>query len=78
MTSLTDNIEITEILNILEKMEDQEMATKLLKEFNNATKLHGQLLMNKDSNLSHDDWKKQCDLAQINVIKIVDKIKKFE
>ena len=36
------------MLDILENMDDEELAASLLAEFNEATKHHGKLLMNKD------------------------------
>ena len=75
MESTKGNMEINEVLIILEEMEDEQLAAKLLQEFNNATKVHGQLILNKDPLLLNEDWKKKCDLAQEQVKKIINKIK---
>lgn len=74
MNDLLDNREIDNVLDILEGMEDEELAASLLAEFNEATKNHGKLLMNKDPKLSHEDWKTLCDEAAKEVDMILGKI----
>ena len=69
-----DNSEINEILDILENIEDEEVAASMLAELNEATRYHGKLIMNRDPQLSHEDWKKQCDEAAKEVKNIVDRI----
>jgi len=71
---LIDNKEIESVVDILENMEDEELAASLLAEFNEATKNHGKLLLNRDPKLSNDDWKKQCDAAASEVSLILSKI----
>ena len=78
MNNLTDNREITEILDILEQMEDEVTATELLKEFNNATKVHGELILNRNPELTHEDWKRECSRSLIKVNKIIEKIKSYK
>jgi hypothetical protein len=70
-----ENIELDEIMNKLENLEDEQLAVIKLKEFNDATKVLGELLMNLDKNLNHDEWKNRCDLAKKEVDRIVDEIK---
>ena len=77
MNDFLDNREINNILDILEAMVDEELAASLLAEFNEATKNHGQLVMNKDPKLSHDDWKKLCDEAAKEVDLILGKIQEY-
>ena len=77
MDELIDNKEINLILDVLEHMEDEELAASLLAEFNEATKHHGKLLMNKDPSLDHDDWKKKCDEASKEVELIVNRIHSY-
>ena len=78
MKEIIDNNEIEEILIILEEMTDEIEATKLLKEFNDATRDHGVLIMNQEKGLNHDDWKAQCDSAKRRVDDVVSKIRSFQ
>ena len=77
MNDYIDNKEINEILAILEELEDEELASSLLSEFNEATKHHGKLIMNKDPALSNEDWKRQCDDAAKEVKLIVNRINTY-
>jgi hypothetical protein len=74
MENILDNKEIDGVLDILESMEDEELAASLLAEFNEATKNHGKLLINRDPKISNDDWKKLCDEAGAEVALILSKI----
>ena len=71
---MLDNSEINAILEKLENLEDEDLAVKLLKEFNGATKLLGKLLLNLDKNLSHNEWKRMCDEAQGNLNRVIKQI----
>ena len=71
---LIDNSELEELLEILENMEDEQEAASLLAEFNEASRVQGQLILNLEEGLDHDDWKKQCDEAKKNVDSIISKI----
>ena len=73
-----DNWEIEQLTQILEDADDQQLAVELLKELNESTRLHGNLLMNKDPNLDHDEWKNKCDEAQQRVLEVVKKIKAIQ
>lgn len=75
MNELIDNTELNEVMNILENLEDEVLAVALLKEFNRATKELGLLVVNKDQNLSHAEWKDKCDKAQQAVNSVVSEIK---
>ncbi|MDD0851948.1 hypothetical protein HBN50_02520 [Halobacteriovorax sp. GB3] len=70
-----DNSEINEVMLILEELEDEQLAVQLLKELNDKTRALGVVLMNMDSSLSHDEWKKECDKAKKEVDLLVKKIK---
>lgn len=74
MKDLIDNSEVEKILAKLEQLEDETLAVQLLKEFNDATRDHGQILLNKDQNLDHDEWKKECDKSQERVNSVLKKI----
>lgn len=71
---MLDNQDINNILEILENLEDEELAVELLREFNSASKDLGKLLLNLDKSLPHDEWKRQCDVAQKRVDAVVAKI----
>ena len=74
---MIDNSEVNRILEILENMEDEVLATSLLREFNEATKAHGVLLLNMDDSLSNEDWKKRCDESQKKVDEVVSRINQY-
>ena len=69
-----DNKDVNRILEKLENLEDEALAVELLREFNQASKKLGKLLLNQDSSLSHEAWKLQCDYAQNAVDEIVARI----
>lgn len=75
MSNILDNKELEEIMEILENLEDEELAVKLLRDFNIATKQQGLLAINRDPGLSHAEWKEQCDEAQRVVSRIVTQIR---
>ena len=72
---MLDNKDVNELLEILENHDDEELAVKLLKEFNLATKRLGKLMLNLDATLPHDQWKNECDLAQLSLDNIIKEIK---
>lgn len=71
---MIDNSEIEKILGILENLEDEELAVKLLGEFNRTSSELGKLLLNQDPALSHAEWKDRCDDAQERLDAIVKRI----
>lgn len=75
MQDLIDNSEMQEVLDKLENLEDEQLANQLLKEFNDRTKVLGQLIMNLDKNLTSDEWKARCDEAKKQVDETLQKIK---
>ena len=75
MNNIVDNIELCKVMEILENCSDELLAVKLLKEFNDATKKLGKLLMNLDETLDHKTWKLECDQANNEVENIIKKIK---
>ncbi|MEC7278347.1 MAG: hypothetical protein VXV96_18640 [Bdellovibrionota bacterium] len=74
MKDLIDNTEIERVLAKLEELEDESLAVELLKEFNEATRDFGQLLLNQDQRLDHKEWKNQCDKARLRVEAVVTRI----
>lgn len=71
---MLDNQEINVLLEILENLDDEELAVELLKEFNSSSKDLGKLLLNLDKTLAHDEWKSQCDVAQKRLDDVVARI----
>jgi hypothetical protein len=71
---MLDNKEINKLLEILENCEDEDLAVKLLQDFNGTSKRLGKLLLNLDKTLSHEEWKKQCDVAQKELDEVVKRI----
>lgn len=71
---MLDNKEVNDILEKLENLADEELAVKLLKEFNAASSTLGKLLMNLDNSLDHEEWKRRCDQAQDELDRIVKRI----
>lgn len=72
-----ENVELDEIMDKLENLEDEQLAVVKLREFNDATKVLGELLMNLNKDLNHDEWKNKCDQAKKAVDRIVDEIKEL-
>lgn len=75
MDDLLKNEEMDEVLNKLENLEDEQLATELLREFNDRTKVLGKLIMNVDKNINNSEWKSRCDEAKKGVDEILQKIK---
>lgn len=73
-----ENNDLNEIMEILERLDNEKLAVELLKEFNDKTKAHGQLLLNMNANLTNDEWKDQCDKARKEVESVVSKIKSLK
>ena len=78
MNDLIDNNELNEILEILENLDDEHQAASLLREFNDASKAHGQLILDMDENLAHSEWKLKCDQAKNRVDDVVGRIKSLK
>ena len=74
MSQLIDNSEIERIMAKLETLEDEVLAVELLREFNDKTRHLGLLIMNRDENLTHEDWKRDCDLARQEVEQLIARI----
>lgn len=71
---MLDNQEINTILEILENLNDEELAVELLKEFNSSSKDLGKLMLNLDKNLDHGEWKKLCEAAQARLDNVLARI----
>ncbi len=68
---MIDNHEMAEILEILENLDDEQLAVSYLKKFNDSSKKLGSLLLNLDKSLEHKVWKDQCDKARLELEEIV-------
>lgn len=71
---MLDNQEINEILEKLENLEDEELAVELLREFNLASKKLGKLVLNLDKSIPHEEWKKECVVAQDELSRVIKRI----
>lgn len=71
---MIENNDVNRILEILENLEDEQLAVELLSEFNRATSELGKLLLNLDQSLAHEEWKALCDKAQVRLDAVVKKI----
>lgn len=71
---MIDNSEIERILTKLENLEDEDLAVKLLGEFNRTSSELGKLLMNLDQSLGHAEWKERCDDAKERLEAIIERI----
>lgn len=71
---MLDNREIQALMDVLENMKDEHLAAQLLREFHQRSKNLGTLILNLDPNLDHDEWKKLCDQAQLELDETVEKI----
>lgn len=72
-----ENIELSEIMEKIELIEDEQAAIKFLKDFNINTKKLGDLIMNRDVDLSHKNWEDQCKEAKKEVDGIIKKIREY-
>ena len=68
---MLDNKEINELL---ENLDNEELAVELLKEFNSSSKDLGKLLLNLDKGLEHNDWKLECEVAQKRLDRVIARI----
>ncbi len=74
---MLDNAELEALMGKLEELEDEELAVKLLREFNDATSSYGKLILNQNQELSHEQWKEDCDKAKDKVDSIIKKIQEL-
>lgn len=72
-----ENVELSEIMEKIECIEDDQAAIDLLKDFNLKTKKLGNLIMNRDVELSHNSWEAQCKEAKKEADLIVKKIREY-
>lgn len=72
---LIHNKEIVELMEILENMADEELSVELLKNFGELSRDWGRLMLNQDPNLTHQEWKLQCDEAKNKLEQLIAKIK---
>jgi hypothetical protein len=71
---ILDTQELDRVLEKLENMEDEALAVKMLKEFNDLTAQLGKLINNRDPNLETEAWKKMCDDAQDKINDFLDRL----
>ncbi len=71
---MLDNSELESVMEKLENLEDEVLAVSLLKEFNDASSEYGKLIINQSEELSHEQWKDECDKAKIRLDDILEKI----
>lgn len=71
---MIDNSEIEKVLSKLENLEDEELAVKLLAEFNRRSSELGKLLVNRDQHLNHGEWKERCDNAKEKLEELIKRI----
>jgi hypothetical protein len=72
-----EKAELSEIMEKIESIEDEQAAIDLLKDFNVKTKKLGNLIMNRDVELSHKNWEAQCEEAKKETDLIVKKIREY-
>ncbi len=65
------------MLNKLESLEDESLAVKYLAKFNEATKRHGSLIMNRDEKLSHDEWEQECRISKGKLDQVLKEIQEL-
>lgn len=71
---MLDNSELESVMEKLENLEDEVLAVSLLKEFNDASSGYGKLIINHSEELSHEQWKDECDKAKVRLDDILEKI----
>lgn len=71
---MIDNSETERILTKLENLDDEDLAVKLLGEFNRASSELGKLLLNRDPGLNHGEWKDRCEDARERLEAIIKRI----
>lgn len=69
-----DMNELNRLTEKLENMQDQQLAIKYLSSFSQTKSSFDQLVANRDTDLSHDEWKKQCDKLQRQLNLLVEQI----
>ena len=72
---MIDNQEMDEILSILEELEDEQEAARLLAEFNKKSAALGKLILNLDPGLDHEKWKSLCDQERAGLEDVVRRIR---
>lgn len=72
---MIDNSELNRILEMLESLKDEKLAADYLKKITKRSSELGQLLLNKDPNLDHIVWKKECDAKKREVDDLINEIK---
>lgn len=71
---ILDTQEMDRVLSKLESMDDEELAVKMLREFNDLTAQLGKLINNRDSSLETEAWKKMCDDVQTKIDNFLERL----
>jgi hypothetical protein len=74
---MIQNDELLAVMEKLEAIEDEQLAVKLLKEFNDKSKALGVLITNRDESLPHLEWKKMCDQAKKELDDFIEELDKL-
>lgn len=70
--------ETEEILTILENMDNEELGASLLKEFNDASKDFSQVVLTIGGMEQTEKMKRQYEAAKGNLVRAINKIKKYK
>lgn len=71
-----DTTEFDRIIEMLENLDDEQLAAQLLQKFTTAQSKASKLLLNHDHSLDHHEWKAACDKANEELRAIVEQIEK--
>ncbi|MCB9061109.1 MAG: hypothetical protein H6622_06280 [Halobacteriovoraceae bacterium] len=75
---MIDTADNDEIMAILEEMEDQQEAVRLLRNLNDLSRELGTLIFNVDPNLKNSEWKSKCDQLRMKIDDLVIYIKSLD
>lgn len=71
-------MDLSQAMEILENMSDEQKAAELLAKLDAGSKRLGELVMNRDKSLPHNDWQKLCDQAKQEVDAVLAEIAKYQ
>ena len=72
-----DTSEFDKIIEKLEQLKDEVLAAQLLQKFSKQQSKVSKLLLNRDEQLSNEEWKELCDKENLilsNIIKEIDEV----
>ena len=76
MSKVIDTSEWNDIIDILENLSDENLAAKWLSDLTRLNRELGDLILQTDSDISDDDWKKKCDDKKAQIEELVQLIRK--